>query len=114
MKELIFGLIWVAPGVFLAATRSRRPVAERVLSLLFWPFFVAMGEERAGEGSWAPPAGPLSRLHQALGADDSATTVVLDLHQAVGRLEARLDRMTRALAQVDAVVADEGRRPVEV
>lgn len=106
MKALLFGALWLAPGLLLALRRAERPLGERVLSLLFWPFFLFTGDA-APPSQQAAPTGPLGRLHRALGADAGATAVVRELQQAISRLEGRLARVEAALAEVEAPLPSE-------
>ncbi len=101
MRAALFGLLWLLPGVWLALRGRTRPAAERVLILVFWPFFLgAEGPVEAAPPSWTCPEGPLGRLHQALGGDHAATGVVVELQRAVARLEDRLSRLDAALGQL--------------
>jgi len=105
VKALVFGLLWVSVGVVVAA-RVGASRGERVLVLLFWPFFLVGGEEP--EPELRRGRGPLSRLRQALGGEDAAEAVVGELERAVERLERRLSRVDAAHAELDAAVGPGG------
>ena len=100
MKALLFGALWLGPGVVVALRASSRHPVERLLCLLFWPFFLFDTDEAPQPAAGPVPRGPLARLHRALGGDDAASSVVLELQQAVARLEERLQRMDAALGEL--------------
>lgn len=100
MKAVLFGALWLAPGLVLALRRVERPALERGLSLLFWPFFLFTGEPAVPRAA-RTPTGPLGRLHRALGGDAGATAVVRELQQAISRLEERLARVESALSELE-------------
>lgn len=90
MKAALLLAAWLAAGAFVAFRGPRAP-GERLLALLFWPFFL---------GAPPAPAEPasLARLRRALGDGDAAADVVAELRSALDRLSARRARVAEELA----------------
>lgn len=98
MKALLLIVGWLGCGLLLCArehfTGVRRPAWERVLALVFWPFFLVGGSAPAAPAD----AAPIARLRAALAPDDPAQGLVSELAAALRRQQERVARLDGALA----------------
>lgn len=102
MKALLLLVGWSAIGSWVAFGGDKT-IAERALSLIFWPFFI--GQDTAAEGAGLHPAS--GRLARALGEGDAAEEVVTELSGALFKLSARRARVQEELAGLGPEVVGE-------
>lgn len=97
MKAWLFLSIWLGVGLMVGLRRSAPPW-ERLLAVLFWPFFLV------GEGGPPPAEGdPLDRLRRALGDDEQAGLLLVRLERAMALQTDRIRRLERELLSLRQV-----------
>ena len=88
MKALLLLGAWVGLGCAVAFRRPL-PAIDRLLAVLFWPFFL-------GGEPVAPPASPVAQLARVLASDPTTAALARSLLAEEARLTESLDRLQAA------------------
>lgn len=99
MRAWVALSIWVALGLAVGLRRAAPPW-ERLLAVMFWPFFLMVDSATP-----QPASDPLSRLRRAMGPDDQGSPLIQRLERA---LAAHTSRVARLELEVAGLLSQRG------